>query len=563
MEHTSGSARWPRCAEVGDLLVPLRMLNELAYCPRLFALEWLDGEWAESADTVEGTTAHRLVDRPGGAALPAPGEGSERPKVARSLDLGSERLGLVGRLDLAEAKDGVVTPVETKKGSPPDLPEGAWEPERVQVAAQVMLLREHGYRSDHGVLWFAGARRRVRVEVDAALEQRVIALRDEARQIASKGQLPPPLVDSPKCPRCSLVAICMPDEQNALTAGTAVRPMLPLRDDGVPLYVQMHGGTVGLSQGEVVVRDRARKEVGRARLEETSRVIVYGNATATSPLMRALAERDIPLCLHTYGGWLAGIFTPASGRNVRMRRAQHRTADDPRASLAIAKAFIASKVRNQRVLLRRNGRDVSGRDLAQLQGLRVKTEGSTDAGELLGIEGAAAATYFKNFARMIRGELAGAFEWSGRNRRPPRDPINAMLSFAYACLSRELTHIAHGVGLDPYVGFLHQPRPGRPALALDLMEEFRPVLADSVVITVVNNGVLTPGDFVTRAAGVALTDAGRRRFIQAWERRLDTLATHPTFGTRLSYRRILEVQTRLLAKVLSGDLDAYPGFAIR
>ncbi len=546
------------------LTVPLRMLNELAYCPRLFALEWIDGEWADSEDTVEGTTAHRVVDRPGGSPMPEPSDSEDQaPRATRSLHLGSERLGLVGRLDLVETKDGLVTPVETKKGSPPDRPEGAWEPERVQVAAQVLLLRDHGYRSEHGILWFAGARRRVRVDVGEDLERRVLELRDQARRIAGERLLPVPLVDSPKCPRCSLVGICLPDEQNLLTRGGEVRPVLPVRDDGVPLYVQMHGGTVGLSGGEIVVKDRARKEVGRARLEETSRVVVYGNATVTSPLMRALAERSIPLCLHTFGGWLAGIFTPATGRNVRLRRAQHRVSDDVPGALRLASAFVATKIRNQRVLLRRNGRDVPPRDLSQLQALMKRAPRVRDAGELLGVEGAAAAIYFRCFPRMLRGPLADGFEWTGRNRRPPRDPVNALLSFAYACLAREFTHISHGVGLDPYVGFLHQPRPGRPALSLDLMEEFRPVLADSVVLGAVNNGVLSPDDFVVRAAGVALTDTGRRRFIQAWERRLDELATHPTFGTRLSYRRILEVQTRLLGKVLTGDLPEYPGFAIR
>ena len=138
-----------------------------------------------------------------------------------------------------------------------------------------------------------------------------------------------------------------------------------------------------------------------------------------------------------------------------------------------------------------------------------------------------------------------------------------MLSFAYACLARELTTTLHGVGLDPWVGFLHQPRPGRAALALDLIEEFRPIVADSTVLSAINNGVVGPDDFLVRTTGVSLRKAGRGRFIETLERRLDEMATHPTFGTRLSYRRILEVQARLLGKVCLGDLDRYPPFLVR
>jgi CRISPR-associated protein Cas1 len=164
---------------------------------------------------------------------------------------------------------------------------------------------------------------------------------------------------------------------------------------------------------------------------------------------------------------------------------------------------------------------------------------------------------------MVRGPLRETFRFDGRNRRPPRDPVNALLSFAYACLARELTAVLHGIGLDPFVGFLHQPRYGRPALALDLMEEFRPIVADSVVITAINNNEVGPSDFLVRPTGVALTDRGRRAFIQTLERRLDELATHPVFDVRLSYRRILEVQARLLAKVLLGEIDEYPEYRVR
>jgi CRISPR-associated protein Cas1 len=155
------------------------------------------------------------------------------------------------------------------------------------------------------------------------------------------------------------------------------------------------------------------------------------------------------------------------------------------------------------------------------------------------------------------------FDFTKRNRRPPRDPVNALLSFVYAMLLKDLVATLVGVGLDPYLGFYHQPRYGRPALALDLMEEFRPLVADSVVINLINNGEVRPTDFITRAGACALTPHGRKQVLEGYERRLDTLVTHPHFGYAISYRRIFEVQARLLARHLTGEINFYPAFCTR
>jgi CRISPR-associated protein Cas1 len=184
---------------------------------------------------------------------------------------------------------------------------------------------------------------------------------------------------------------------------------------------------------------------------------------------------------------------------------------------------------------------------------------------LLGIEGTAAYRYFRAFAQMLRGAESevGVFDFSERNRRPPRDPVNALLSLAYSMLAREWAVVLHTVGFDPYLGFYHQPRYGRPALALDLMEEFRPLIADSLVLTVVNSGEMRGEHFVHGLGAVALTASGRRRFIEAYERRMGQEITHPVFGYRISYRRVLEVQARLLARHLNGEIPQYPSFTTR
>ena len=184
--------------------------------------------------------------------------------------------------------------------------------------------------------------------------------------------------------------------------------------------------------------------------------------------------------------------------------------------------------------------------------------------ELLGIEGTAGRRYFGEFNRMLKAEGSPPeFDFEGRNRRPPKDPVNALLSLAYAMLAREWTVTLHAVGLDPYLGVYHQPRYGRPALALDLMEEFRPLIADSVVLTAINNGEVRATDFIRRMGSVALTTEGRRRFIETYERRMSQEITHPVFGYQVSYRRILEVQARLFGRYLCGEIAEYPSFTTR
>ena len=213
-------------------LVPARMLNEYAYCPRLCWMEWVEGEFTDSADTVEGTIQHRRVDKEGGAlSEPEAGQASdeetpiEDPVVsqARAVLLSAPVLGLIAKIDLVEEAGGVAVPVDVKRGAAPDLPEGAYEPERVQVCAQGLILRENGYACDHGELYFAKSRRRVRVDLDDALVSRTRELLDAMRAMASSGAKPPPLDGSVKCPRCSLVGLCLPDETNTLVAGNAGR----------------------------------------------------------------------------------------------------------------------------------------------------------------------------------------------------------------------------------------------------------------------------------------------------------------------------------------------------
>lgn len=538
------------------------MLNEFTYCQRLFFLEWVTAQFADSHDTVEGRYHHRAVDHEEGR-VPLPDEGELAG--ARSVLLSSPRLGLIAKIDVLESVDGAVRPVDTKRGSPPEIPEGAWEPERVQLCAQGLLLQEAGYPCSEGELYFAGARRRVRIEFDDELVARTLALLTELRGVAEAGSAPPPLVDSPKCPRCSLVGICLPDETNALAARSLQPPrrLVPRDLEARPLYVTEQGTMVGLRQGRIEV-SRKKELMEAVRLLDVSQLSVFGNVQVSSQLLRRLFSLEVPICWFSYGGWFEGIAEGLPSKHVELRRRQ--VALGHQGNVGIARSIVVGKIRNSRTLLRRNAQGDVSAALSQMQGLAEKARQAESTASLLGLEGAAARTYFGSFSSLLRSDrtLPGAtFDFDGRNRRPPRDPINCLLSFAYALLVKDLTAVVLAVGFDPYLGFFHRPRFGRPALALDLAEEFRPLVGDSLVLTAVNNGEIRPSHFIVRAGGVALTADGRKAMLEGYERRMELQVRHPTFGYRISYRRVLEVQARVLAAHVLGEVPSYVAFETR
>lgn len=551
-------------------LIPVRMLNEYAYCPRLAYLEWIQGEFADNADTLQGTLRHRRVDREAGS-VPEPNEGEEMEGAglvqARSVVLSAPKDGLIARIDVVQSEGGRVTPVDYKRGRMPEVPEGAWEPERVQVCAQGLILRENGYETTEGSLYFVESKTHVRVPFTDELIARTRHLVSGLRRMAEEGVIPPPLVDSPKCVRCSLSGICLPDEVNLLrreessAASGETRRLIPARDDAMPVYIQTQGATLGKKDDLLVVRESG-KVVDEIRLIDVSHVNLMGNVQISAQLLRELAAQDIPVCHYTFGGWFSAITTGMSHKNVELRLRQYECAADAERSLGLARRFVQGKIRNARVLLRRNHPGDIEPAVRELQRLSSRASRVNSSESLLGVEGTAARVYFHHFAQLLKADEA-EFEFRDRNRRPPRDPVNALLSLAYGLLVKDVTLALLAAGFDPFLGFYHRPRYGRPALALDLAEEFRPLIADSVVLSVINRGEVSAADFIRRGASVALTVAGRRRFIMAYERRMDTLITHPVFGYSISYRRVLAVQARLLGRYLTGEVPEYRPFVTR
>ena len=555
--------------------LPARMVNEYVYCPRLAYLEWVQGEWAESADTVAGAHAHRRVDREDRPLPPAEVLGeSEQPRT-RSVTLSSRRLGLVAKIDLVESDGETVVPVDYKRGKRPHVPAGAYEPERVQLCVQGLLLEENGYRCTEGVLYFVESRERVRVVFDDDLWAATRGAIGGLRLVAAGGRIPSPLRDSPKCPRCSLVGICLPDEVNHFhRTGATPRPIAVRHDEMLPLYVQANNARLA-KKGEAITITEEDGPTTTARLIDVSQVVLMGNVRMTTPCLHELMRREIPVTWHSYGGWFIGHTMGLGHKNVELREAQYRASFTPAVSLAVARSLVAAKVRNSRTMMRRNWRgEEQERELVlnTLRRLADRTRHASDTSTLLGLEGEAAAVYFRAFAGLFgprTDEDANsttalpAFRFDRRNRRPPTEPVNALLSFAYAMLTRTFTVTLSGIGFDVYRGFYHRPRYGRPALALDLMEPFRSIVADSTVLQVINNGEVKPNDFLHGGAGTALKPGGRKRFIAAFERRLAQETTHPIFGYRLTMRRLIEVQGRLFGRFLTGEIKDYPHYLPR
>ena len=562
MDENSGSK-----ADVPDL-IPARMLSEFAYCPRLCYIEWIDGEFLDSEDTVDGKFQHRRVDSKEDTV---PRDEFESVH-ARSLFLTGPKVGITCRIDLLEGDGERVTPVDYKRGEAPDIPGGAYEPDRVQLCAQGLVLRENDFQCEGGIVYFVRSKKRVQIPFDKTLMKRTKDLISDLRKVAEKREMPPPLQESPKCNRCSLAGICLPDEVNLLKEIEArggnekglvgrIRKLLPARDDALPVYVIGHGHTVRKKGDLLEIWSKDDGKVKEARLREISQVNLYGGVDISTPAVVDLMQRGIPVLHFTRGGWFQGISIGHTHKNVELRMKQFEWAMDRKRSLSIARCLVSGKIKNCRTQVRRNDPESPVQVLEHLERLSRDAKNASSAERLLGIEGSAAEAYFARLNYLLKESQV--FSFQNRNRRPPKDPVNAVLSYLYAILAKEMFVTLLAIGFDPYLGFYHRPRYGRPALALDMMEEFRPLIADSTALMLFNNEELKEKDFIKTGIGISLSSQAKKKVVGGYERRMETEVTHPIFGYKVSYRRIFEVQARLLSRVLFGEIREYPAFVTR
>ena len=631
-------------AEAEPQQIPARMMNEFVYCQRLFYYEFVEGVFVESVDTLRGAAIHQRVDS-GNGALPAAKTKKKTEKTtteekpsetvdvsakeaeaqhnepetihSRSVQMGSERLGIVAKMDLVEVRAELATgatrtddssgdlftalevcPVDYKAGAPKESEEDAgraglnelWDTDKMQLGLQALILRDNGYTCNEGVIYYRATKQRVRLPITPELENWILQNIADAKRIIA-GPIPAPLVHSPKCVRCSLAPVCLPDETRMLSQTTAKievsvelkasessqstgetpRRLIAARDDTRPLYLNTPGYRVGCKDEVLTVKDKD-KLIDEVRMRDVSHVALFGNVQISTQAIQSLCEQEVPVTYFSMGGWFYGITRGHAMKNVFLRMEQFRLAREEKTCLALARQFVHGKIRNHRTLLMRNHLEPPETIIGKLKRASEDAQAANSIEELLGIEGAAASQYFQQFGGMVKVEddLPGLglsventkqrmfnFNFNHRNRRPPTDPVNAMLSLAYSMLAKDCTLAALAVGFDPYLGFYHQPRFGRPALGLDLMEEFRPLIAESTVLSCINNRVVTDKDFVKAGQAVNLTAPGRKRFFQTYEQRMSSLITHPLFDYKVSYRRALELQARLLAKTLTGEIIEY------
>ena len=336
------------------------------------------------------------------------------------------------------------------------------------------------------------------------------------------------------------------------------------------LYVQTQGAVLHLDHDTVRV-ELERETRLRVPLLRLSGIVVMGQVTITPFLIQRCAEDGRSLVwLDRNGRFKARVEGPTQG-NVLLRRAQHLSLSDKARTCMVARQIVAAKIQNSRQVLMRAAREATVEEDKvclyeageRLGGILIRLREITDIDEVRGAEGEAARTYFSVFGNMVRVERDG-FTLNGRTRRPPRDRTNAVLSFLYALVRSECASALEGVGLDPQVGYLHSLRPGRPALALDLMEEFRPVLADRLVLTLVNRKQIQAEHFEEAPGGaVYLNDEGRRAVIVAYQKRKEEEITHRVLKQKLPLGLVPHIQARLLARHLRGDLKDYPPFLYR
>ncbi len=547
-------------------LIPVSYLNAYVYCPRRFFLEYNLGMFEDNEHTVEGRSLHRVVDAKGKEARSSKKEDMVH---RRSVSFSSEQLGIIGKLDLLEEKQGQnLYPVEYKKGKKPKNRE-PWLNDRIQLCAQALLMQENGLLlPDRAYLYYISSKARAEVLISEELVDETRRTIAECR-LVSESEIPPPLAENRnKCFGCSLNAICLPEEEEVLKGRKVnAKTILPASLEDDILYVDHIGANLGLSGQSVKVTAPGGNELRTVSLENLREIVLCGPVQASTQLIHECLKNKIPIHYLNSHGRYNGSSVPMLNYHGLLREAQWKAHFDPVCSFEFAKTIVQSKIQNMRTLMLRYLREDRGdedkENLARIKNISRHALDSENTDSLRGYEGMAAKIYFSQFERYIKPESRSFFYFKNRNRRPPRDPVNALLSFGYSLLAKDCTGTAIRVGFDPFCGFYHSMRYGRPSLGLDIMEFFRQPIVDSVVLGAINNGIFKEKDFYQFQDICYLNEKGRKKYLVQYEMRKKDMITHPKFHYRLSYGRIIELQFRLMGKYLLNDIDCYEGFYIR
>ena len=530
-----------------DDSIPIGWVTHHQFCPRRAWLEASGERVRQSSQMEQGHFEHRRAHDPqasGGSTV-------------RGIDVRSSSLGVHGRIDVAEGdpETGVVL-VEYKATPVRRIPE-VTSAHRIQLTLQRKALEEAGIPVIDQAVYFTGHRRRVFVELNdedhAAARQAVEA----TRATVSASSAPEPLEDDPRCRSCSHASICLPEERVFREIPRRISVPDP---EGAVLHAATYGSRISLSSGRVLVKKRD-EQLASVPLEKVQAVVVHGNVDLSGAMIRECLWRDLPIVWCTGSGKVVGWAQTAHTVNGLARVEQH--VASARGDLALASEFITAKTANQATIARRYGAPEAV--VKRLRALQREAKSATSLTALMGVEGQAAAVYFAQIPKFLHGfsERKWLSDFPGRVGRGAVDAVNTALNYAYGMLTAEAIRAVAACGLDPHAGFLHSSGRNKPALALDLMEEFRAPVADSAVFRAFNNGELREGSFDISLGSARLTDQGRKAIIHAVEQRINAQFRHPLFGYTVTWRRALEIQARLILGVIDGTQPMYRGVITR
>jgi CRISP-associated protein Cas1 len=537
--------------------IKVSALHAFAYCQRLFYLEEVEELYTQDAAVFAGRKLHEELEE-------------QEDGEWEDLFLESEELGLRGRADALRQRDGQVIPYEHKRGrahrDADDRPQ-AWDSDKLQVLAYACLIEKAlGVKILEGRIRYHADNVLVHVPLDEAgrtLVQKAIA---QARMLRDSTHRPPVTDNERLCTRCSLAPVCLPEEAR-LAHDREWQPvrLFPEDDSRQVVHVLDPGTRVGRTgeQIKITTRDNS-KEVIPAR--QVSQVVLHSFSQISTQALHFCADQEIGVHLVSGGGRYLGSFDTRQG-SIQRRIRQYSALTQPEVCLELARKLVICRGKSQRKFLMRGQR---GRNLSELTGaidqMKAVLKQVPQAGSLaslLGLEGNLAALYFGAFNMLLK-DAPLELQFNNRNRRPPKDRVNALLGFGYALLLKDVMNAVLAVGLEPALGFYHQPRTQAPPLALDLMEIFRVPLVDMVVVASVNRGQWDVAeDFTIRGPQVWLSDDGRRKFVKLYEERKQESWKHPVLDYSLTYRRLLELEVRLLEKEWMGEAGLFGQLVVR
>ncbi len=526
--------------------LPISLIAHTVFCPRRAWLE-ASGERVDSAQMELGHVAHIRVDDAARA----------RAREHISVDIRHADLDLTGRCDVVQLDQTGALRVIDYKATPVRRKAEVTPAQEVQLTLQRLCLIDMGYEVRKAEVYFTNHEVHVDIPHSIELDERAINYVAKTRAIIENPEAPQPLEEDKRCRWCSHASICLPDETLRIRPARQISVSNP---DGEVLHVTRYGARVQLRRGRIEVV-KGDERLMSAPVERVIGVVVHGNVDLSSALVRELLWRRRSVVWCSGKGRVIGWASSADSPNGHSRTRQGALSET--GCLPIARRMVSAKIANQCTQLRRNG-SAPQEVLAILRKLQRDVLVSEDLLRVFALEGQAASLYFSWFRTMLKQKATDFIaSWPGREGRGATDPLNAALNYAYGLLLADCIRAIVASGLDPAAGFLHSSSRNKPALALDLMEEFRSPIAESVVVRAINNGELKAQMFYQRLGDSRLTDVGRKALIAAYEKRITTSIKHPTFGYSATWRRCIEIQARMLLGVIDGSQPDYRGLATR